>query len=212
MSEAIILNAKARENVGKGASRRLRRADLVPAIIYGGQEEPVQITLEGKAIRKALESEVFYSQLLTLVVEGKEKQVILKDIQRHPAKDFAMHMDFLRVSKTHVITTHVPLHFLNEDVCKGVKEQGGAITHARVEVEIRCLPGDLPEFIEVDMTDVELGGHIHLSDLSLPKGVDLVAMLQGDGHDFDVCSVQATRATAEDDTAAPSENVQDDDA
>ncbi|MDD7805357.1 MAG: 50S ribosomal protein L25/general stress protein Ctc [Endozoicomonas sp. (ex Botrylloides leachii)] len=208
MSEAIVLSAEARKDVGKGASRRLRRADLVPAIIYGGEEDPVQVTLAGKTIRKVLESEAFYSQVLTLVIEGKEKQVILKDIQRHPAKEFAMHMDFLRVSKTQAITTHVPLHFLNEDICKGVKDQGGAITHARVEVEIRCLPGDLPEFIEVDMAELALGEHVHLSDLSLPKGVELVSMLHGDGHDLDVASVQATRATTEEDeseAAAPAQ-------
>ncbi|MDB2384239.1 50S ribosomal protein L25/general stress protein Ctc [Endozoicomonas sp.] len=200
MSEAMVLNAEVRKDVGKGASRRLRRADLVPAIIYGGKEEPVQVTLPGKMIRKALESEGFYSQILRLVVEGKEKQVILKDVQRHPAKEIAMHMDFLRVSKTQAITTHVPLHFLNEEANKGVKEQGGAITHARVEVEVRCLPGDLPEFIEVDMADIELGGHVRLSDLTLPKGVELVAML-GDTQDLDVASVQATRASVEEDEA-----------
>ena len=209
MAEAITLTAEARKDVGKGASRRLRHADLVPAIIYGGKTEPAQITLAGKTIRKVLENESFYSQIVTLVVEGKEQQVILKDIQRHPAKDFAMHMDFLRVSKTQAITTHIPLHFLNEDACKGVKEQGGAITHARVEVEVRCLPGDLPEFLEVDMTDIELGGHVHLSDLKLPKGVELVAML-GEANDLDVASVQATRATVEDEAEdAPADATSD---
>ncbi len=206
MSDAIVLNAEARKDVGKGASRRLRRADLVPAIIYGGEQEPVQVTMEGKAIRKALENESFYSQVLTLVVEGKNQQAILKDVQRHPAKEFAMHMDFLRIDAAHAITTHVPLHFLNEEACKGVKDQGGAITHARVEVEVRCLPGDLPEFIEVDMADIELGGHVHLSDLTLPKGVEFVAMLQGEGNDLDVASVQATRATKDDGEEAAEES------
>ncbi|WP_263322126.1 50S ribosomal protein L25/general stress protein Ctc [Endozoicomonas sp. Mp262] len=201
MSDAMILNAEARKDVGKGASRRLRRADLVPAIIYGGEQEPVQVTMEGKAIRKALESEGFYSQILTLVVEGKNQQVILKDIQRHPAKEFAMHLDFMRVEASQAITTHVPLHFLNEEACKGVKDQGGAITHARVEVEVRCLPGNLPEFIEVDMADIELGGHVHLSDLKLPEGVELVALSLGEDHDLDVASVQATRATKDDEAA-----------
>ncbi|MGI9276099.1 MAG: 50S ribosomal protein L25/general stress protein Ctc [Endozoicomonas sp.] len=197
MSEAITLTAVVRKDVGKGASRRLRREELVPAIIYGGEQEPVQVTLEGKAIRKALESEAFYSQILTLEIDGVAQQTILKDIQRHPAKDFAMHMDFLRVDATHAITTHIPLHFLNEEACVGVKA-GGAITHARVEVEVKCLPADLPEFIEVDMADVELGGHIHLSDLTIPAGVELVALIQGEGHDLDVASVQTIRGAKED--------------
>ena len=206
MSEAITLSAVLRKDVGKGASRRLRHADLVPAIIYGGEAEPVQITLEGKAIRKALEAESFYSQIITLDVEGTEQQAILKDVQRHPAKEFAMHMDFLRVDATHAVTTHIPLHFLNEDTCVGVKA-GGAINHARVEVEVKCLPADLPEFIEVDMAEVELGGHVHLSDLKLPEGVELLALLQGEGHDLDVASVQKTRGAAEESDEEASEEA-----
>lgn len=206
MSEAIILSAVVRKDVGKGASRRLRHADLVPAIIYGGEVEPVQITLEGKAIRKALEAETFYSQIVTLDIEGTSQQVILKDVQRHPAKEFAMHMDFLRVDATHAITTHIPLHFLNEDTCVGVKA-GGAITHARVEVEVKCLPADLPEFIEVDMAEVELGGHVHLSDLTVPAGVELVALLQGEGHDLDIASVQKTRGAVEESEEEASEEA-----
>ena len=204
MSEAITLNAVVRKDVGKGASRRLRHEDKVPAIIYGGEAEPVQVTLEGKAIRKALESESFYSQIVNLDIEGAAQQVILKDVQRHPAKEFAMHMDFLRVDATHAVTTHVPLHFINEEACVGVKA-GGAITHARVEVEVKCLPADLPEFIEVNMAEVELGGHVHLSDLALPEGVQLVAMLQGEGHDLDVASVQKTRGAAEGEEASEEE-------
>lgn len=198
MSEAMILNAQARNDVGKGASRRLRRADMVPAIIYGGGQTPEKVSFFGRAIRKSMESESFYSRILTLDIEGKNQQAILKDVQRHPAKEFAMHLDFLRVDAARAITTHIPLHFLNEDTCKGVKVQGGAITHARVEVEISCLPGDLPEFIEVDMADVELGGHVHLSDLTIPKGVDLVSLTHGEGRDLDVASVQATRSAIED--------------
>ena len=192
MSEAITLNATARKDIGKGASRRLRRADLVPAIIYGGEAAPVQITLEGKAIRKALEIEAFYSQILTLTVDGAQEQVILKDMQRHPAKEFAMHMDFLRVDANHEITTHVPLHFVNEEDCVGVKS-GGAIVHNRVDLEVKCLPGNLPEFIEVDMASVDVGGHVHLSNLSIPAGVEAVSH----GQDLDIASVQATRATTE---------------
>lgn len=199
MSEAIVLNAQARKDIGKGASRRLRRADLVPAIVYGGEAEPVQITLEGKAIRKALEAEAFYSQVLTISIDGADQQAILKDLQRHPAKEYAMHMDFLRVDAAHAITTHVPLHFINEEACAGVKA-GGAIVHNRVEIEVKCLPGDLPEFIEVDMADVELGGHVHLSDLAVPAGVELVAH----GQDQDVASVQTTRGGQDEEGSAES--------
>ena len=204
MSEAITLNAALRKDVGKGASRRLRHEDKVPAIIYGGEAEPMQVTLQGKAIRKALESESFYSQIVTLDIEGNDQQVILKDVQRHPAKEYAMHMDFLRVDATHAVTTHVPLHFINEDSSVGVKA-GGVINHARVEAEIKCLPADLPEFIEVDMAAVELGGHVHLSDLTLPEGVQLVALLQGEGHDLDVASVQKMRGADEADEEASEE-------
>lgn len=202
MSEAIVLNATARKDIGKGASRRLRRADLVPGIIYGGEAEPVQITLEGKTIRKVLEVEAFYSQVLTLTVDGTKQQAILKDLQRHPAKEFAMHMDFLRVDADHEITTNVPLHFINEEECVGVKA-GGAIVHNRVDLEIKCLPGDLPEFIEVDMAKVEVGGHVHLSDLTVPAGVEVIAH----GQDLDIASVQATRGGSEEESEASAEEA-----
>ena len=196
MSEAIVLNAVARQDVGKGASRRLRRADLVPGLIYGGSEEPTQVTVEGKAIRKLLENEAFYSQVLTLVVDGAKQQAILKDMQRHPAKEFAMHLDFLRVDAKQEIVTNVPLHFINEEGSVGVKA-GGAIVHNRVDLEIKCLPGNLPEFIEVDMAEIEVGGHIHLSDLAIPAGVEVLAH----GQDLDIASVQATRAAEESEEA-----------
>ncbi|WP_461538846.1 50S ribosomal protein L25/general stress protein Ctc [Spongorhabdus nitratireducens] len=196
MSEAIVLNAEARADVGKGASRRLRHAEKVPAVIYGGDVEPSSVVLLAKDVKKALESEAFYSQIVTLMVDGAEHQVILKDLQRHPARDDAMHMDFQRVSADQAVTTHVPLHFLNEEACAGVKA-GGAITHDRVEVSIRCLPADLPEFIEVDMAAVELGQIVHLSDLNMPENVALVDLLHGEGHDLPVASVIATRATKE---------------
>ena len=201
MSEAIVLNAVARKDVGKGASRRLRHAEKVPGIIYGGEAAPVQITMEARTVRKALESEAFYSQIITLEVDGAAQQVILKDLQRHPAKENAMHMDFLRVDATQAITTNIPLHFLNEENCVGVKIGGGIISHTRVEVEVKCLPADLPEFIEVDMAEVELGGHVHVSDLVLPQGVELVVH----GQDQDVASVMATRGTKEDDEEASEE-------
>ncbi|WP_211829314.1 50S ribosomal protein L25/general stress protein Ctc [Kistimonas asteriae] len=197
MSEAIVLNAELRKDVGKGASRRLRHAEKLPAIIYGANAEATQITLMAKDVRKAQESEAFYAQIVTLNVEGKTEQAILKDIQRHPAKEFAMHMDFLRVDAATEITTNVPLHFINEDICAGAKA-GGAITHNMVEVEVRCLPKDLPEFIEVDMEAVELGGSVHLSELKVAESVKLVHLMHGEDHDLPVAGVQAVRATKED--------------
>ncbi|WP_426416052.1 50S ribosomal protein L25/general stress protein Ctc [Aestuariirhabdus sp. LZHN29] len=200
MSNEFELNAQARADLGKGASRRLRRlANLMPAIIYGAGKTPSQISIPQKDMLKALENEAFYSHILTLNVDGAKEQVILKDLQRHPAKPMVMHADFLRVSANQALTTHVPLHFLNEENCKGVKQGGGSITHNLIEVEIRCLPADLPEYIEIDTLELDLGDIVHLSDLKLPKGVSLVQLSLD--HDLAVASVQATRGAKEDDAS-----------
>ncbi|WP_163832452.1 50S ribosomal protein L25/general stress protein Ctc [Spartinivicinus ruber] len=197
MSNEFTLAAEKRSDIGKGASRRLRReADKAPAVIYGADKAPESITILQKDILKALENEAFYSHILTLEVEGEKQEVILKDLQRHPAKDFILHADFLRVTADHKLTTHVPLHFINEDKCAGVKK-GGVITHSAVEVEVRCLPADLPEFIEVDMTDFDLGQIIHLSDLKLPQGVELVELAHGESHDQAIANIQTPRGGAD---------------
>lgn len=195
MSEFAI-DAVARKDVGKGASRRLRHADLVPAIVYGGEVAPLQVTLQGKAVRKALEAEGFYSQVINLNVDGTVQQAILKDVQRHPARGDAMHLDFLRVDATHEVTTTVSLHFINEDTSVGVKA-GGAIAHNLQEVEVRCLPSALPEFIEVDMAAVEMGASLHLSDLTVPAGVVLTQLAHGEDHDLPVVSINAPRGVEE---------------
>lgn len=195
MSEFAI-DAVARKDVGKGASRRLRHADLVPAIVYGGEAAPLQVTLQGKAVRKALEAEGFYSQVINLNVDGTVQQAILKDVQRHPARGDAMHLDFLRVDATHEVTTTVALHFINEDTSVGVKA-GGAVAHNLQEVEVRCLPADLPEFIEVDMAAVEMGASLHLSDLTVPAGVVLTQLAHGEDHDLPVVSINAPRGAEE---------------
>ncbi|MCK5894729.1 MAG: 50S ribosomal protein L25/general stress protein Ctc [Endozoicomonadaceae bacterium] len=197
MSKAIVLDAELRKDTGKGASRRLRRAEKLPAIIYGADAKPTSLVLQAKHARKALENEAFYAQIFTLNIEGKPEKAILKDIQRHPAKEFAMHIDFLRVDAKHELTTHVPLHFINQEICVGAKA-GGAIAHNMVEVEVRCLPKDLPEFIEVDMANVELGGSFRLSQLKAPNGVQLVHLLHGEEHDLPIAGVHAVRATKED--------------
>ena len=198
------LNANARNDLGKGASRRLRRnADLVPAIVYGGDKAPQNIALEARELKKALENEAFYSHVIKLSIDDKKKEdVLLKALQRHPAKPVIMHADFLRVVAGHEVTVHVPLHFINEDSCVGVKKSGGVISHTMTEVEVNCLPKDLPEFIEVDMAGVDLNQIVHLSDLKLPKGVSIPFLAQGPDHDLPVANVHAARVAAADDAPA----------
>ena len=198
MSTDFTLNAKGREDTGKGASRRLRRlAGEVPAIIYGGKKQPEQVSLAHKDVIKALENEGFFSQVISLDVDGKAEDVVIKDIQRHPAKALVLHMDFLRVSKTTKLTTRIPLHFINEDVCVGVKMGGGLIAHSMTELEIQCLPQDLPEYLDVDMAEVEIGQTVHISDIKLPEGVESVALSHGEDHDLPVATVNKPKAVKE---------------
>jgi len=198
MSEQIQINAELRQDVGKGASRRLRRAGAsVPGIIYGGGREPVNITLNVNQLGKAMQNESFYSQVLSVVLGGASEQAVVRDLQRHPANERVLHIDFLRVRADQIIQVHVPLHFVNEDKCVGVRVGGGSIEHNLIEVEVACLPGNLPEFIEVDIAELNLGASIHLSDLALPEGVALVALMHGTDHDQSVVSVRAPRGTVE---------------
>ncbi|MFO7706270.1 MAG: 50S ribosomal protein L25/general stress protein Ctc [Halopseudomonas sp.] len=200
----FTLKAIARDDLGKGASRRLRRnADMVPAIVYGGTKAPQSISLEARELKKALENEAFFSHIIKLDVDGKNQNVLIKALQRHPAKGHVMHADLLRVVAGHEVTVHVPLHFINEDICVGVKQGGGIISHTLTDVEVTCLPKDLPEFIEVDLAELELGSIVHLSDLKLPKGVSILALAQGADHDLPVANVHAPRVMSdvEDSTA-----------
>jgi|TARA_R110001606_G_scaffold399215_1_gene582239 large subunit ribosomal protein L25 len=198
----FTLRAIARDDLGKGASRRLRRnADMVPAIIYGGSKEPQSVSLEARELKKALENEAFFSHIIKLDVDGKNQNVLLKALQRHPAKGHVMHADLLRVVAGHEVTVLVPLHFINEKTSVGVKQGGGIVSHTMTEVEVHCLPKDLPEFIEVDMAEVELNGTVHLSDLKLPKGVSLTALSQGADHDLPVANIHAPRVAVEEDEA-----------
>ncbi|WP_347332088.1 50S ribosomal protein L25/general stress protein Ctc [Marinimicrobium locisalis] len=197
MSEEFKLNAEAREDLGKGASRRLRRLEgKVPAIVYGGKKKPAPIMLSQKELTKQLESEAFFSHIIELNIDGKAENVILKDLQRDPARGFTKHADFQRVSKTTKLHTSVPLHFLNEETAKGVKVQGGKIVHNMVQLEVTCLPADLPEYIEVDVADLELGSSLHISDLKLPKGVESVELSHGEDHDQPVVSINKPRGMA----------------
>lgn len=206
MSNDIFnLEATVRTELGKGAARRMRRLDdVVPAIVYGSNKTPQNIHLEKRVIKKALENEGFYSHILTLNIEGKSEKAVLKDIQRHPYKSEILHMDFLRVDETHKITMHVPLHFINEELSPGVK-QGGIVSKQMVELEIRCLPKDLPEYIEIDLAQAPLEKIIHLTEIPLPKGVEIVSLSHGAGaeHDLPVVSIhKLRRAAAEEDAAS----------
>jgi len=197
MSNAFELNATVRSDLGKGASRRLRRlAEMVPAIIYGEGIPAVNISIPHKDIQKALTNEAFYSHIITLHVDGKPEQVVIKALQRHPAKPRIMHADFQRVSADRAIVVAVPLHFINEDKCKGVKIGGGSIIKALNELQISCLPKDLPEYIEVDLSDLGLGEAIHISQIKLPKGVSSVDLAHGHDSDNSVVSVLAPRGIA----------------
>ncbi len=202
MSEDFVLNAEIREDAGKGASRRLRRLEgQVPAIIYGGSKKPVNIQVPHKDLIKQLENEAFYSHVVTINIGDKSESVLLKDLQRHPAKAQILHADFLRVSKTKKVNVKVPLHFLNEESSTGVKQQGGKVAHTMTELEITCLPADLPEFIEVDLAGIEVGQTLHISDLKLPKGVASVELALGADHDGAVASCNKPKGAAADEAA-----------
>lgn len=208
-NEDFVLEAQSREETGKGASRRLRRESaLVPGIIYGGSKKPQMIQMPQKDLIKHLENEAFYSHIITVNVDGASQDVILKDLQRHPSKTTIYHIDLLRVSKTKKFTTRVPLHFINEDTSKGVKLQGGLVSHSISELEVSCLPADLPEYIEVDLADVEIGQIVHISDLTLPKGVESVALSHGHDHDLPVATINKPKGSAADDEAEASEEAE----
>lgn len=198
MSVSFTLNAIARSDEGKGASRRLRRLEnKVPAVIYGGTAPAQSISLELRELVKALESEAFYSHVLTINIDGKPQQAVIKALQRHPAKNTPMHADFLRIDATHKLTMKVPLHFLNQDTCVGVKLEGGELAIMANELEIACLPADLPEYLEVDLKDVHVGTTLHISDVKLPKGVEVPSLALGHDHDQPIANVHKSRVEAE---------------
>jgi len=202
MPEAIFtLNAEIRNDIGKGASRRLRHNDKIPAVLYGAEKDAVSLTLDHNKVLQAQEFEAFYSHVLTLNIGDEKVEALVKDMQRHPFKPKILHVDFLRVDATHAVTTHVPLHFINEDQCKGVKLQGGHAEHNLADVEVSCLPAQLPEFIAVDMADVEKDQTVHLSDLVLPEGVTLVELAKGDDHDHAVATIKGAKGGSDDASA-----------
>ena len=186
----FTLNADIRHDLGKGASRRLRRANQqVPAVVYGGTQEPQSISVEKTAFYKAIEDESFFSSVISLVNEGKKQQVVVRDLQRHPFKPLLTHADFLRVDATHEITMNVPLHVTGDDTCVGIKDQDGELHILANEVAISCLPKDLPDYLEIDISAVEVGTTLHLSDLHLPAGVTSVDLSHGEDHDNAILNV-----------------------
>ena len=190
----VMLEAQARDVQGKGASRRLRRLEqMVPAIVYGSEKEPQLLSLSQHKVNKALENEAIYSTVFQLHVDGKAQQVILKDLQRHPYKPVILHMDFQRVSAKDVLVKMIPLHFINADTCPGHKD-GGVISHVMSQVEVRCQAQYLPEFIEVDLSNLELDGVVHLSDLILPKNVELATAATGE-HDQPIANAHLSHAS-----------------
>ena len=168
------INAQARTLQGSGASRRLRRAGKVPAIIYGGEAAPQAIEIDHNELLINLKKEAFHASILNIVLDGKKQQVLLRDTQRHAFKPLILHVDFQRVDATHELHIKVPLHFVNEETAPGVKLSGGLVNHVITELDVHCLPKDLPAFIEVDLATLNVGDTIHLSQIKLPKGVKLV--------------------------------------
>ena len=192
MESKFELIAEFREEQGKGASRRLRRAGRVPAILYGGKREPRALTVDQTKLQLALSNERFYSSIITLKVGDQSQPAILRDIQRHPWRNQIVHLDMQRVLEDEPIRVAVPLHFKGDDVAPGVKSESGIMSHMRNELEITCLPKDLPEFIEVDLSNLHLNESLHVSDLKLPAGVTSVEL--GKGLDPAVAGVHVMRA------------------
>jgi large subunit ribosomal protein L25 len=203
MAISFELNAEPRTDTGKGASRRLRHAGKIPAIMYGGNKDPESLTLDHNEVIRNLEHEAFYSHILTIKVGGTETRAVMRDLQRHPSKPFVQHMDLQRVSESEKIRMHVPLHFMGEETAPGVKA-GGMVSHEIIEVEVECLPKDLPEYIEVDVSGLNVGDSLHLSDLVMPAGATLLELARGEGHDLGVVSIHAKRGAEEiEEEAAP---------
>jgi len=196
MAISFELTAESRTDTGKGASRRLRHAGKIPAIIYGSGKDPQALTLSHNEVLRNLEHEAFYSHILSIKIDGSETRAILRDLQRHPSRPVILHMDLQRISETEKLKTHAPLHFIGEDVAPGVKE-GGLVSHDLTEVSIECLPKDLPEFIEVDISALDIGDSIHLSGLTVPEGVTLIELARGEGHDQSAVSVHVKRIVEE---------------
>jgi large subunit ribosomal protein L25 len=193
MSDDFDLIAEIREDQGKGASRRLRREGLVPAIIYGAGRPPRTLAFDHNRVIQQLANESFYSSVLNIKVGNKSQAAILKDVQRHPSKAQVMHLDFQRIVEDQEIKMLVPIHFLGEDVAPGVKQGGGKVQHMITEVEVVCLPKHLPEYLDIDVSELELDEMLKLSDIKLPEGVSIPALAQGEEADRGVVSIHVIK-------------------
>ena len=191
---AIEVNAVLRSTQGKGASRRLRHAAKVPGVVYGGGQDAQSIELDHKALMQQLKLEAFHASILSLDLNGQKQQVLLRDYQMHPWRMEVLHVDFQRVAADRRIHMKVPLHFMNQENAPGVKLGGGTISHVQSEIDVSCLPADLPEYVEVDIGEMQAGQSLHLSDLKLPQGVESVALRAGD--DLVVVTIQVPRGEA----------------
>lgn len=197
MAELLTIDVIEREDVGSAKVRRLRRRDdLIPGIVYGGDQPPMYFSMEYRRIAKVLDDEAFFSRVLNLTAGGKSEQVVLRELQRHPATEKVIHMDFLRVSEDRELQVSIPFHFINEENCVGVRLNGGMISTNLTEIEVSCLPRDLPEYIEIDMESLNVGDAVHLSDLELPTGVSIVALSHGDDRDDQIVNVHMPRGLA----------------
>ena len=194
MSVDFNLSAEPRADIGKGASRRLRRAGKVPAIIYGGEATPQAITLSHNVMLQHVEKETFYTAILDIDVDGKAEKAVIKDMLWHPYKPVIQHMDFLRVDENSVIKVSVPVHVTNADTAPGVKS-GGVASTVLTSIEIACPAGKLPEFLEADAGSLNVGESVHLSDINLPEGAQIVELMHGEGHDQAVVTIMSTRAS-----------------
>ncbi|HUF73731.1 MAG TPA: 50S ribosomal protein L25/general stress protein Ctc [Gammaproteobacteria bacterium] len=185
------INAETRGEKGRAESRKLRRLGRVPAIVYGGGQEPKAITLDRNSLAMQMDLESFYTSILNLQIDKKAQPVVVKEVQRHPARSTVMHLDFQRVVEDEEITLNVPIHFIGEDVAVGARQQGGVIEHIITDVEISCLPAKLPEYLEIDVTALELDEIMHLSDIKYPEGVESTQLAHG--HDSPVVAIHPPR-------------------
>ena len=197
------LIADLRDDRGKGASRRLRRQGKVPAILYGGGRPPRALAFDHNKVLQQLDHEAFYSSILTIKVGDKTQAAILKDVQRHPARRQILHMDMQRIVETEKIRMNVPLHYVGDQVAPGVKLSGGSVSKLMTDVEISCLPRDLPEYLEVDISHMELDDMLHLSDIKLPEGVEILELQHGEGHDHAIVSIHVLRTASIEEEGAP---------
>lgn len=197
MSQNVDMNAEARERAGKGAARAVRRAGRVPAVVYGGKEEPRLVSIDPRDVRKGLDAGIFYSTIYNLKIGGENERVIPRDVQMHPIKPLPQHVDFLRVSADTKITVDVSVHFLNEEESPGLK-RGGVLNIVRHEVEVYCGVDDIPQGFDIDLTGLEIGDSIHASALALPTGVELTIT----DRDFTIATVAAPTVVAEEETEA----------